>query len=84
MPHETSIVTWTTKSFEELSRVELYELMQLRQAVFVVEQKCCYQDGDGLDLSCCHLFGKTKSGELIACARVVSPDSDTRSRRSAG
>src|SRR5262245_14059005 len=74
LPHDTSpVVTWTTKSFEELSPVELYEVMQLRQAVFVVEQTCCYLDADGLDLGCWHLLGKTPSGELIAYLRVLEP-----------
>jgi ElaA protein len=74
MPQKTPpIVGWTTKSFEELSSFELYQMMQFRQGVFVVEQKCCYQDADGLDLSCRHLFGKTSSGELIAYLRVLAP-----------
>ena len=38
-----------TKSFEALSKEELYDILQLRSAVFVVEQDCVYQDIDGKD-----------------------------------
>jgi ElaA protein len=38
------------RSFDELSTVELYELLRLRSAVFVVEQECPYPDMDGRDV----------------------------------
>ncbi|MPY25970.1 GNAT family N-acetyltransferase [Shewanella sp. YLB-07] len=38
-----------TKSFKELTIDELYELLQLRIEVFVVEQTCYYQDLDDKD-----------------------------------
>ena len=38
-----------TKSFNELSTKELYDLLQLRSDVFVVEQNCVYLDPDGKD-----------------------------------
>ena len=37
------------KKFEELSVYELYEILQARSAVFVVEQTCPYQDMDNKD-----------------------------------
>ena len=37
------------KSFEQLTKLELYYLLQLRSEVFVVEQDCVYQDLDGKD-----------------------------------
>ena len=36
-------------TFAELSGEELYELLSLRQRVFIVEQRCAYLDADGLD-----------------------------------
>jgi ElaA protein len=36
-------------SFSSLSTIQLYELLQLRSEVFVVEQDCVYQDIDGKD-----------------------------------
>ncbi|HNE50251.1 MAG: GNAT family N-acetyltransferase [Chitinophagales bacterium] len=43
------------KHFNELNCNELYELLQLREAVFQVEQNCIYEDIDGKDRFCWHL-----------------------------
>jgi len=59
---------WAAKSFEELSREELYAILRLRSEVFVVEQECAYQDLDGLDRGAVHLLGVEES-ELVAYAR---------------
>ncbi|HBO39095.1 MAG TPA: GNAT family N-acetyltransferase, partial [Pasteurellaceae bacterium] len=37
---------WQQKTFEQLTNSELYQILQLRSAVFVVEQQCVYQDID--------------------------------------
>lgn len=37
------------KPFTELSTTELYGILQLRSAVFVVEQSCVFLDLDGID-----------------------------------
>lgn len=39
----------TSKRFDELTTVELYELLRLRCDVFVVEQGCPYHELDGRD-----------------------------------
>lgn len=64
------ILHWTLKPYEELNPTELYELLQLRVAVFVVEQNCPFQDLDGLDDRAYHLLGRTPTGELAAYARL--------------
>lgn len=56
------------KSFEELSRKELYDLLQLRSEVFVVEQDCVYQDIDGKDECALHILG-WEDNRLVAYAR---------------
>ncbi|MCZ4318250.1 GNAT family N-acetyltransferase [Aequorivita viscosa] len=56
------------KNFEELSRKELYEILQLRSEIFVVEQDCVYQDIDGKDQRALHVMG-WKDGILVAYAR---------------
>lgn len=61
-----------TKSFEELSLVELYNILQLRSEVFVVEQDCVYQDLDGKDQKSLHVLG-FKDGRLVAYTRVFKP-----------
>lgn len=64
------MLAWRHKTFEELSNLELYELMQLRNEVFVVEQDCVYQDADGKDLQSTHLLGYEEN-ELAAYVRIV-------------
>ncbi|MEP5255997.1 MAG: GNAT family N-acetyltransferase [Winogradskyella arenosi] len=57
------------KTFDELSTQELYELLQLRSEVFVVEQDCVYQDIDGKDQKALHILGYSE-GELVAYTRI--------------
>ena len=56
------------KSFDELNNKELYELLQLRSEVFVIEQDCIYQDIDGKDERALHILG-VEDGKIIAYAR---------------
>ena len=44
------------KHFHELTTQELYNILQLRSEVFVVEQECIYQDIDGKDKKAIHVF----------------------------
>ena len=62
-----------TKSFDVLSNYELYELLQLRQQIFVVEQDCPYLDCDGLDAQSFHVLG-TIEEQLISYARIIPVD----------
>lgn len=62
-------VQWIIKPFESLSVVELYDLLQLRSTVFVVEQNCVYLDMDGKDKEALHLLG-VFDGKIVACARL--------------
>lgn len=60
------------KNFNELSLDELYEILQLRSEVFVVEQNCVYQDLDFKDQKALHIFGK-KNDKIIAYTRIFKP-----------
>ncbi len=60
---------WQIKRFDALSVQELYEILQLRSEVFVVEQNCVYQDIDFKDQKALHLFG-VYDGKIIAYARL--------------
>lgn len=62
----------TTKTFDELSTIELYQILQLRSEVFVVEQDCAYQDVDGKDEKALHVIGN-KKGKVVAYTRVFGP-----------
>lgn len=66
----------TVKSFNELTPTELYELLRLRVAVFVVEQSCAYQDLDGVDYKALHLFILDETGRCTACARVYRDEAE--------
>ena len=57
-------------SFTELSSEEHYELLALRQAVFVVEQNCPYLDADGNDQQALHCLGH-QQGKLVAYTRLL-------------
>lgn len=56
-------------SWDELSKEELYDILQLRLAVFSVEQDCPYQDCDGLDQSAHHLLAY-ENNRLVGYLRV--------------
>ena len=60
------------KAFEELSLQELYQLLQLRSEVFVVEQDCVYQDIDGKDAKALHVLGSVNE-EVVAYTRIFPP-----------
>lgn len=64
-------IDWKIQTFEELSNYELYAIMQLRLAVFSVEQNCAYQDADGKDLKSLHLSGYDSNAELVVYSRIV-------------
>ena len=62
-------VHWKIKSFIELSGTELYEILKIRQQVFVVEQACYYLDADGYDDKAIHLWAE-QNGEILAYCRI--------------
>lgn len=61
--------TWHWKSFQELTNRELYEIIQIREKVFVVEQKISYVDCDGHDQDAWHLFA-TIDNKIVAYLRA--------------
>lgn len=60
------------KKFEELTINELYDILQLRSEVFVVEQDCVYQDIDGKDRKALHVIGRLNN-QIIAYTRCFAP-----------
>ena len=57
------------KKFHELGVQELYDILQLRSEVFVMEQDCVYQDLDGKDELALHIIGY-KNKKVVAYTRV--------------
>jgi len=66
------MIVWKCKPFRDLSVYELYDIIRLRNEVFVVEQNCVFQDADNKDQDCYHLCGR-KNDKLIAYVRLVPP-----------
>jgi ElaA protein len=66
-----SMLTFSCLSFDQLTPAELYEILALRQEVFVVEQNCPYLDCDGKDLHAWHLMGRDEAGKLICYTRLL-------------
>lgn len=69
-------VTWQARAFDELSARELYALLAARQDVFILEQRCLYNDFDGYDQDAHHLLGwleRDGQRQLAACLRVLAP-----------
>jgi ElaA protein len=60
------------KPFNTLTPSELYDSLQLRSDVFVVEQNCVFLDPDGKDQKCYHLLFYNQNA-LVAYARLVPP-----------
>jgi ElaA protein len=56
--------------FGDFPAALLYDLLQFRQAIFVVEQGCAYPDLDGFDRNAQHLLLR-RDGELAGCLRLI-------------
>ena len=63
---------WRSRTFDALELAELYAILAARSAVFVVEQKCNYQDMDDVDPKCEHLMAWDRD-KLAAYLRIVPP-----------
>lgn len=67
------MLNWQWRSFAELNSHELYDLLALRQEVFIIEQTCIYPDLDYYDQKAMHLLG-WKNNKLVAYARLFEND----------
>jgi len=68
--------SWQWSRFGELTPEDLYAVVRLREAVFVVEQNCPYPDADGRDPNAWHLLGWMEGAagrSLVAYARIFEP-----------
>ena len=79
MPQSVSIkeekissFTWEWADFSQLSKVQIYNILSLRQEIFIVEQECWYQDADGKDSSAHHL-SLSYEKKLIGYLRLLKP-----------
>ena len=66
-------MTFKTFTFSELTTQQLYDILQLRSEVFVVEQDCVYQDIDNNDQIATHVVGY-ENDTLVGYARLLPPE----------
>jgi len=69
-------ISWQWSRFIDLTVEDLYAVVRLREAVFVVEQNCPYPDADGRDPNAWHLLGWQRGSEgraLAAYTRIFEP-----------
>jgi ElaA protein len=66
-------ITWSVLHFEDLSVKQLFDVLQLRNQIFIVEQNCPYLDVDEKDLNSFHVFGVNQKRKIIATSRVLPP-----------
>jgi ElaA protein len=65
-------LNWQYKHFNDLNTLELYKILQIRNAIFVLEQSCPYQDADDKDLVSYHLVGWVED-KVVAYCRILPP-----------
>lgn len=70
-------------SFENLTSHQLYDLLKLRQDVFVIEQQCIYEDCDGYDDKSVH-FLIYEENEIAAYSRIFAPNIKYKDESSIG
>ena len=60
------------RNFDDFAAVHLYEVLKLRQEVFVIEQDCIYRDLDDYDQNASHLL-LMNDDRLIGYLRILPP-----------
>jgi len=73
---------WRIVRFNDLTARDVHDIYQARVEVFVLEQNCPFQDVDGADPACWHLFTRKGAPEkvadpnsfpIVAYCRIVPP-----------
>ncbi len=66
------MINWGCKHYNNLSTNELYQILKIRQEVFIIEQDCNYLDADDYDQISQHLMC-FDNDHLVAYMRIVPP-----------
>ncbi|MCL2828735.1 MAG: GNAT family N-acetyltransferase [Oscillospiraceae bacterium] len=61
---------YSMKKFKDLTSAELYDILKLRQEVFIIEQTCIYPDIDDKDQNAVHLMA-FDGNQLVGCLRIL-------------
>ena len=61
---------WKIKKFNQLSTLELYDILKAREEIFIIEQECLYDDIDSKDLDAVHIFSM-EEGQVVCYLRIL-------------
>ncbi len=65
---------WQHKTFDQLSVDELFEILKVRQQVFIIELQCIYPDIDEIDRQATHLFLRSEENKSVSVyLRILAP-----------
>ena len=68
-------LVWCISDWESLQKEELYEILRLRQEVFVLEQYCPFIDNDNWDQQGVHLWVcRASEKRVLGYSRVLPPN----------
>lgn len=67
-----------SKEFNELTSIELYEILKARAEIFIMEQKIHYQNMDNIDYNSMHCFIMEEDNRVIAYLRAFYQDDNKR------
>ena len=79
MPVETTptVMKFQCQSFSDLTPLQLWKILKLRQEVFVLEQECLFPEIDDKDPSALHIYttdhDAEPNGPLQAYCRLLAP-----------
>ena len=73
MRKQNENINWSIVKFNDLSTKQLFDVLQLRNKVFIVEQDCAYLDIDSKDSKSFHVLAYNNKSKLIATSRVLPP-----------
>lgn len=73
MLNDQADVRWECRRLADLTASSLHRIHVARQQVFVVEQRCVFQDADDVDERSQHLVAWSADERLLAYARIVDP-----------
>lgn len=62
---------WFVKKMDEVDVHTLYDILELRMRVFIIEQRCFYEELDHKDHNATHVYAKDDSGQIAAYLRVL-------------
>lgn len=65
------MIKYNCFKFDDLSNRMLYNILQLRSQVFVLEQQCLYQDMDNFDNKAYHVVVE-EHNEIIGYSRIIN------------